>query len=41
MCGRYSRAKQSLDYVVPLIPDAVYPELKLFGPSWNIAPCSP
>jgi hypothetical protein len=38
MCGRYSRAKQGLDYVVPLMPDAVSPESDLFRPSWNVAP---
>jgi putative SOS response-associated peptidase YedK len=41
MCGRYSRARQGLCYVVPLIPDAVYPESDLFRPSWNVAPGTP
>lgn len=39
MCGRFSRARQGLDYVVPLFPDATYPdEGDPFRPSWNVAP---
>jgi putative SOS response-associated peptidase YedK len=41
MCGRFSRARTGLDYVVPLVPDAVYPELDIFRPSWNVAPGTP
>lgn len=37
MCGRVSRARPGLEYVVPLMPDAVYPD-DLFRPSWNVAP---
>jgi len=37
MCGRISRARQGLDYVVPLMPDAVFDE-SIFRPSWNGAP---
>lgn len=38
MCGRFSRARRGLDYVVPLMADAIYPEIDPFKPSWNIAP---
>lgn len=34
MCGRFSRARQGLDYVVPFLPDAVYDD-NIFRPSWN------
>jgi putative SOS response-associated peptidase YedK len=37
MCGRFSRARKGLDYVVPLLPDAVY-DGEMFRPSWNAAP---
>lgn len=40
MCGRISRAKRCLDYVVPLFPDVVYPDEDAFRKSWNIAPGS-
>jgi len=39
MCGRISRARQGLEYVVPLMPDVEYPE-DLFRPSWNVPPGS-
>lgn len=38
MCGRYSRARRDLEYVVPLMPDATYPEHDTFRQSWNVAP---
>jgi hypothetical protein len=38
MCGRISRARRGLDYVVPLMPDAIYPEADPFRPNWNVAP---
>ena len=38
MCGRFSRARRDLDYVVPLMPDIAYPEQDTFRRSWNIAP---
>lgn len=37
MYGRFSRARQGLDYVVPVLPDVVY-DGDLFRPSWNAAP---
>jgi putative SOS response-associated peptidase YedK len=39
MCGRISRARPGLEYVVPLMPDSVYPE-EIFRPSWNVPPGS-
>ena len=39
MCGRVSRSKQGLDYVVPLFPDAMYPpDGNLFKSTYNVAP---
>jgi putative SOS response-associated peptidase YedK len=38
MCGRFSRARRDLDYVVPLLADVTYPEASIFRPSYNIAP---
>jgi hypothetical protein len=37
MCGRFSRVRRGLDYVVPLLPDAVY-DGDIFRSSWNAAP---
>jgi len=38
MCGRFSRARRDLDYVVPLMPDVTYPDHDTFRRSWNVAP---
>ncbi len=40
MCGRFSRARQGLDYVVPLMADVSYPKSDVFRPNWNAAPGS-
>jgi putative SOS response-associated peptidase YedK len=40
MCGRYARARESVDYVVRLGVDREtrWPMLDLDLPSWNVAP---
>ena len=38
MCSRYSRAREALDYVAPLMPGVTYCEPGIFRPSYNIAP---
>lgn len=38
MCGRFSRSRNALDYIEPLMSDFVEFHADAFRPGWNIAP---